>query len=98
MENNNNFDLFYDVLDASIRLLYVFRHDNFFNLLIDTGKNIIAGEVLDQEIPDNIRTKLLDLLAEEPTMVLSTAYAYAKNYVLYGEDITKAFQEMTPFE
>ena len=40
---------------------------------------------------DNIRTKLLDLLAEEPTMVLSTAYAYAKNYVLYGDDITKAW-------
>ncbi|MBR6289337.1 MAG: hypothetical protein IKR19_08380 [Acholeplasmatales bacterium] len=34
---------------------------------------------------------LLDSLAKEPTMVLSTAYAYAKNYVEYGEDITKAW-------
>ena len=42
-------------------------------------------------IDDDVKQKLLDLLAEEPTMVLSTAYAYAKNYVEYGEDITKAW-------
>jgi hypothetical protein len=42
-------------------------------------------------IDDSVKQKLLDALAEEPTMVLSTAYAYAKNYVLYGEDITKAW-------
>lgn len=40
-------------------------------------------------IDDSVKRKLLDSLAEEPTMVLSTAYAYAKNYVKYGEDITK---------
>ena len=40
-------------------------------------------------IDDSVKQKLLDSLAEEPTMVLSTAYAYAKNYVMYGEDITK---------
>lgn len=40
-------------------------------------------------IDDSVKQKLLDSLAEEPTMVISTAYAYAKNYVLYGEDITK---------
>ena len=40
-------------------------------------------------IDDSVKQKLLDALAEEPTMVLSTAYAYAKNYVEYGEDITK---------
>ena len=40
-------------------------------------------------IDDNVKQKLLDSLAEEPTMVISTAYAYAKNYVKYGEDITK---------
>lgn len=43
------------------------------------------------EIDDNVKQKLLDSLAEEPPMVISTAYAYAKNYVLYGEDITKAW-------
>ena len=42
-------------------------------------------------IDDNVKKKLLDSLAEEPPMVLSTAYAYAKNYVMYGEDITKAW-------
>ena len=40
---------------------------------------------------DEVKQKILDLLAEEPTMVLSTAYVYAKNYVEYGEDITKAW-------
>lgn len=40
-------------------------------------------------IDDDVKKKLLDSLAEEPSMVISTAYAYAKNYVLYGEDITK---------
>ena len=42
-------------------------------------------------IDDSVKQKLLDSLAEEPTMVLSTAYVYAKNYVMYGEDITKAW-------
>ena len=42
-------------------------------------------------IDDSVKQKLLDSLAEEPTMVLSTAYAYAKSYVEYGEDITKAW-------
>ena len=40
---------------------------------------------------DSVKQKLLDLLAKEPPMVLSTAYAYAKNYVDYGEDVTKAW-------
>ena len=40
---------------------------------------------------DSVKQKLLDSLAEEPTMVIATAYAYAKNYVLYGTDITKAW-------
>jgi predicted nucleic acid-binding protein len=39
----------------------------------------------------SVKQKLLDSLAEESTMVISTAYAYAKNYVKYGEDITKAW-------
>ena len=42
-------------------------------------------------IDDSVKQKLLDSLAKEPTMVISTAYAYAKNYVYYGEDITKAW-------
>lgn len=42
-------------------------------------------------IDDDIKQQLLDALAKEPPMVISTAYAYAKNYVNYGEDITKAW-------
>lgn len=44
---------------------------------------------------DNVRRQLLDKLSEESTMVLETAYVYAKNYVLYGADITKAWTTAT---
>lgn len=44
---------------------------------------------MERMIDDNVKQKLLASLAEEPLMVLSTAYIYAKNYVTYGEDITK---------
>lgn len=40
-------------------------------------------------IDDNGKQQLLDKLSEESIMVLETAYVYAKNYVLYGADITK---------
>ena len=46
---------------------------------------------MERIIDDSVKQKLLDSLAEEPTMVLSTAYVYAKNYVEYGEDITRAW-------
>jgi hypothetical protein len=46
---------------------------------------------MERMIDDSVKQKLLDSLAEESTMVISTAYAYAKNYVMYGEDITKAW-------
>lgn len=82
MENSNNFELFYDVLDSSIRLLYVVRHDNFFDLLIQTGKNIIACDVLDEEVPENVKKKLLE------------QYAKLENIDFNVEDIRKAFQMM----
>lgn len=34
---------------------------------------------------------MLDELSKEPEMVTATAYLYAKNFVRYGEDITKAW-------
>lgn len=34
---------------------------------------------------------MLDELSKEPEMVIATAYLYAKTYVTYGEDITKAW-------
>lgn len=40
---------------------------------------------------DNDKQVLLDSLSKEPLMVISTAYVYAKNYVNYGEDITKVW-------
>ena len=40
---------------------------------------------------DSDKQVLLDSLAEEPLMVISTAYVYAKNCVKYGEDITEAW-------
>lgn len=49
-------------------------------------------------IDDNVKQKLLDSLSKEPAMVISTAYAYAKNYVNYGEDITKAWTTATQQE
>ena len=46
-------------------------------------------------IDDSVKQKLLDELSSESTMIISTAYAYAKNYVNYGEDITKAWTTAT---
>lgn len=42
--------------------------------------------------PDQtIKGVMLDALAKESPQVLETAYIYAKNYVAYGIDITKAW-------
>ena len=49
MNQTPNFELFYDVLDESLLALYEIKHDRFFNLLLRTGRNIVAGEVLDKE-------------------------------------------------
>lgn len=40
---------------------------------------------------DNDKQQLLDKLSEESIKVIETAYVYAKNYFLYGADITKAW-------
>ena len=44
-----------------------------------------------ERMNDDVKKQIIDKLLEEPPMVLSTAYVYAKNYVEYGEDITKAW-------
>jgi hypothetical protein len=46
-------------------------------------------------IDDKVKQTLFDSLAEEPTMGRATAYAYAKNYVDYGTNITKAWVTAT---
>lgn len=43
------------------------------------------------KMDDDVKKKLLDELSKESPMVIATAYAYAKNYVAYGVDITKAW-------
>ena len=35
------------------------------------------------------KNKLLDELSKMPPMVIATAYLYALNYTLYGEDVTE---------
>lgn len=61
-----------------------------FTIFSKIGANK-KGYVLLTTKKGDVKQKLLDKLSEEPLMVLSTAYAYAKNYVNYGEDITKAW-------
>lgn len=64
---------------------------------VDLSNAIVGVIEADEEnnmgrpIDDDVKQTLLDLLAKEPTMILSTAYVYAKNFVDYGEDITKAW-------
>ena len=38
---------------------------------------------------------MLEALSKEPAMVIETAYLYARTYVDYGEDITKAWNTAT---
>jgi len=38
---------------------------------------------------------LIELLSKESVQVLQTAYVYAKNYVKYGEDVTKTWATAT---
>ena len=55
------------------------------NKMINEGFNIEVR-------PDQtIKGVILDALAKESPQVLETAYIYAKNYVEYGIDITKAW-------
>ena len=83
MENKSNFELFYDVLDHSISLLYLVRHDNFFDLLIQSGKNIIASDVLDNDCPEDVRKKVME------------NYEKLEGVDFNVEDIRKAFQAMS---
>ena len=83
MEKSNNFELFYDVLDHSISLLYLVRHDNFFDLLIQSGKNILANDVLDPECPEDIKKKVME------------NYEKLEGVNFNVEEIRQAFQAMS---
>lgn len=82
MTQTPNFELFYDVLDESLLALYEIKHDRFFNLLLRTGRNIVAGEVLDKEATPEQKQALLDI------------YAKLDDIDFNVEEIRKAFQMM----
>ena len=46
---------------------------------------------LNNKTREDTKQILLDKLAEEPEQVVALAYAYAKNMVDYGADVTKAW-------
>lgn len=71
-----------------------YEHEGFINISLTRLDEILKKYgVCDDEnkLDDNVRWQLLDKLSKESIMVLETAYVYAKNYVLYGADITKAW-------
>lgn len=71
-----------------------YEHKGFINISLTRLDEILKKYgVCDDEnkLDDNVRWQLLDKLSKESIMVLETAYVYAKNYVLYGIDITKAW-------
>ena len=49
MNETPNLELFYDVLDESISKLYEVKKQSFLKLLIESGRNIIAQDVLNKE-------------------------------------------------
>lgn len=40
-------------------------------------------------IEQNVKQSILEKLSNMPEMLVATAYLYAKNYIDYGEDVTK---------
>jgi len=82
MNQTSNFELFYDVLDESISKLYEVKHDNFLNLLIETGRNIIACDVLNKEATKEQREELMAI------------YEKLEGIDFNVEEIRKAFQMM----
>jgi site-specific DNA-methyltransferase (adenine-specific) len=82
MTETSNFELFYDVLDESITKLYEIKHDRFFKLLVDTGKNIIASDVLQKEATPEQRNELLKV------------YEKLSEVSFNVEEIRRAFQMM----
>ena len=82
MNQTPNFELFYDVLDESLLALYEIKHDRFFNLLLRTGRNIVAGEVLDKEATPEQKDNLVKF------------YEKLDGIDFNVEEIRKAFQMM----
>ena len=82
MNETLNLELFYDVLDESITKLYEIKKDTFMNLLIETGKNIIAQDVLNKEATPEQKEELLRI------------YSKLEDVDFNVEEIRKAFKLM----
>ena len=48
-----------------------------------------------KQIQEYESKQLIDELSKMPPMVISTAYLYAINYTLYGEDVTEKWSTTT---
>ena len=82
MAETSNFELFYDVLEESISKLYEIKHDRFFKLLVDTGKNIVANDVLCPEATIEQKNEIMQI------------YEKLSDVSFNVEEIRKAFQMM----
>ena len=82
MNETPNLELFYDVLDESISKLYEVKKQSFLKLLIKSGRNIIAQDVLDKEATPEQREELLNI------------YHKLDDVDFNVEEIRKAFQLM----
>lgn len=82
MNETPNLELFYDVLDESITKLYEIKKNTFLNLLIETGKNIIAQDVLNKEATKEQKEELMEI------------YHKLDDVDFNVEEIRKAFQLM----
>ena len=49
----------------------------------------------EKQIQNYERKQLIEELSKMPTMVIATAYLYALNYTLYGEDVTEKWVTST---
>lgn len=56
------------------------------------GKIIDEGFSVEVNPEQTLKQTLVDYLSKEPNQVIEAAYVYAKNYVMYGIDITKAWK------
>ena len=82
MNETPNLELFYDVLDESINKLYEVKKQSFLKLLIESGRNIIAQDVLNKEVTPEQKEELLNI------------YHKLDDVDFNVEEIRKAFQLM----
>ncbi len=78
---DNNLELFYDVVEESINIIYEQNHKNYFEMLLETFDNIIACEVLG-DYDENATRKLLELYEKLSSIDFSV------------EDVRKAIQAL----